>query len=230
MTGGGKFLLGVVALALAVYAGYKLAYPTYSWRQKLTVEVSVDGKSLSASSVTEVKVVYQSQLFFPDAPALRASLEGEAVVLDIPGRGKLFALLGGLAGLAGKTFAGQLPDKATSKERFSSISNLEGAYEVPTKNHPLLVTFTDVDDPRTVKKVDPDNFAKTFGPGALLSRLTLEITDEQVTKGRVAEAFGPEFFRVWAKYHHDALRHGGLKNPYFATFASNLSRNDFVEE
>ncbi|MDR4487064.1 MAG: hypothetical protein R3B83_06010 [Nitrospirales bacterium] len=45
----------------------------------------------------------------------------------------------------------------------------------------LLVTFTDLTDPTTVKVVDPENLAPTFGPGVSLKRITLKITDEPVT-------------------------------------------------
>ncbi|GJL68036.1 MAG: hypothetical protein NPIRA06_06710 [Nitrospirales bacterium] len=40
------------------------------------------------------------------------------------------------------------------------------------KNYPLLVAFMDINDPTSVKEVDLDNLAATFGPGVSLKRLT----------------------------------------------------------
>ena len=61
---------------------------------------------------------------------------------------------------------------------------------MPKRDFPLLVTFTDIDDPKTVRKVDPNNLAATLGPGYALKSITLEITDEPVTKGKVEEVLG----------------------------------------
>lgn len=36
------------------------------------------------------------------------------------------------------------------------------------KDYPLLVTFTDITDPKAVKKVEPHNLAATFGKGVSL--------------------------------------------------------------
>lgn len=56
---------------------------------------------------------------------------------------------------------------------------------IPIKKYPMLVTFDDISDPNTVSRVDPNNLAGSFGPGFLLKRITLEITDEPETAGRV---------------------------------------------
>jgi len=58
------------------------------------------------------------------------------------------------------------------------------------KQYPLLVTFSDVDDPKSLQKLDPDNLAAIFGEGYKLKSITLEITDEPVTKGRVEQVLG----------------------------------------
>ncbi len=49
--------------------------------------------------------------------------------------------------------------------------------------YPLLVTFTDIRDPKTVARVDPDDMVKSFGEGVTLRRITLQITNEPVTTG-----------------------------------------------
>ena len=49
----------------------------------------------------------------------------------------------------------------------------------------MLVTFNDITNPTTVRRVDPYDLASVFGPGYVLKAITLEITDEKVTEGRV---------------------------------------------
>ena len=50
---------------------------------------------------------------------------------------------------------------------------------------PRLVTFADIDDPTSVVLVDPENSAASFSPGVRLVSVTLEVTEEPVTLGRV---------------------------------------------
>ncbi|MCV3238603.1 hypothetical protein [Mesorhizobium sp. ZC-5] len=52
---------------------------------------------------------------------------------------------------------------------------------LPREAYPLLVTFTNIADPNTVMRVDPDDLAATFGLGVSLKRITLETTDSEVT-------------------------------------------------
>lgn len=77
-------------------------------------------------------------------------------------------------------FPGEAPVKVAGR-----FETLRETREVPRNRYPLLVTFTDINDPTTVQRVDPKDLAATFGPGVSLKRITLEITDEKVTEGRV---------------------------------------------
>ena len=55
--------------------------------------------------------------------------------------------------------------------------------EIPIQLLPLLVRFRDIDNPTSVEQVDPSNLSVSFGPGVLLRRATIEITDNPVTTG-----------------------------------------------
>ena len=46
----------------------------------------------------------------------------------------------------------------------------------------MLVTFGDLHDPKSVVTVDPADLAKSFGEGITLKRITVQITDEPVSK------------------------------------------------
>ena len=183
--------LFAIGLPLALIAGYNLLYPTYNWRQKMTLEVQVGEQVHSASSVSEMRAVFVPKIL-PDAPPLQLEFRGEAVVLDIPNRGKLFALLSGTSSseyskyIATNVFGDVLP-RGSARARFSTLTRLRETREVPRDHYPVLVTFTDINDPTTVHRVDPVDLAATFGPGVSLKRITLEVTDGEVTEGRVEQ-------------------------------------------
>jgi hypothetical protein len=61
---------------------------------------------------------------------------------------------------------------------------------LPVEDYPLLVTFTDITDPTTVTRVDPANLSATFGPGVSLTSVTLAVTEDPVTEGRVEAVLG----------------------------------------
>ena len=49
-----KWFLGIIVAIAAVAGLYKLKYPTYTYRYRMTVEVDVGGEVRSQSSVIEV--------------------------------------------------------------------------------------------------------------------------------------------------------------------------------
>ncbi len=76
------------------------------------------------------------------------------------------------------------------KEAFRHVEKRKKPLIVPQKLAPFLVTFADVNDPTSVKQVDPHDQAASFGEGYSLKSITLEITDEPVTRGRVEKVLG----------------------------------------
>ncbi len=54
--------------------------------------------------------------------------------------------------------------------------------EVPS-GYPIMVRFENVNDPTTVKLVDPDDLSKSFGADFKLRRITVERTNDEVTEG-----------------------------------------------
>ncbi len=138
-------------------------------------------------SGSAVSVVSWSELdsFSHNYPA---SYHGEASVVDLGDGRYLFALIGeGTKFLAFRTFNG---GPGISEKIFAAMSKRRGSKPVPSKSFPLLVTFTDINDPKTVKRVDPGDLAASFGAGYKLKSITLEITNEPVTKGVVESVLG----------------------------------------
>ena len=79
--------MGVIA---ALYAIYKLSYPTYSWNQKLTVEVETPEGIVSGSSV--VKFTFENTIRIGSIGGSISSVEGEATIVALPEGRFLFVL------------------------------------------------------------------------------------------------------------------------------------------
>lgn len=198
------------ALALS---GCELFYPSASLRYRMTVEVDTPEGLKTGSSVIETTIsdgpglgdasginyTLKGEAIAVDLPGGRtlfALLRG--VEQGSPSdyhAGLLLNLLG-----AGVPTIPPMPRRYEPQEwvdAFREARRLKPMLVIPPKIErypdrvkkgrdvilPLLVTFTDIRDPKTVIKVDPDDMAKSFGPGVTLRRITLQITDDPVTTG-----------------------------------------------
>ena len=133
----------------------------------------------------------------------------------------LFALLGegSTKELATRTFKDQLP--YDPDESWAKIETLRETHAINPDDYPLLVTFTDINNPTSVKEVNPADLAATFGQGYRLKDITLEITDEKVTEG-IAEATLP-----WLKNLRSNLDGSQNPNPQFG-LSRNLNGGNFM--
>lgn len=192
-----KILFRLLAFIVAVPVLYLLAQMAllslafvrehHVWHQKLTVTVETPSGERTGSAVVEVRAAFGQQPL--SGNEVEYAYQGEATVVEVaPGR-YLFALLGG----SEERFF------YAAKDRFSSINRGEWLSEIPkqtvpveltAKHIPLLVTFDDINDPKTVTKVDPANLEAAFGPGVSLTEVVLEITHDPVTEGRVEGVLG----------------------------------------
>jgi hypothetical protein len=174
--------LGIVAVIIvAAVVMYRTAYPSVTVRYRLTLEAQVDGQARSGSGVIEVS--YSKQPELAQQHELGLEYRGEAVVLDLGPRGVLFALLkedtdsrSGPEWIVLRAFdfpGGSLPRPV--EEGVKQVKRLSGKRELPLTSLPLLVRLRDLNDPKTVERVDPLDIGKSFGAGAKLVRATLEI-------------------------------------------------------
>ena len=189
--GRGGWLLLCLFFAPLLVGWEFLGFASHSWHQKMMVEVEVGDQRYAGSSVVEMSVFGHPEI--PMVHGVRnLELEGEAVVVELPSNRYLFALLTYNAFLARDVFKDLIIEAVHAPgERWAgALSRLRETRVIDPKHYPLLVTFTDLTDPKTVQKVDPDNLAATFGPGVELKRITLEITDEPVTEGKVESLLG----------------------------------------
>ncbi|MGE0502820.1 MAG: hypothetical protein AB7I79_16875 [Rhizobiaceae bacterium] len=176
-------ILAVALLALTL-AGCR---DIYEWHQKLTVTVETPLGQRSGSGIAKIVAL------FGRLPASSSEVEyritGEATVVEMSPGQYLFALLDeGSKELAAATWRGELP---TGRHHWlPRIPDLKGPKDVPQARYPMLVTFTDLGNPKTVRRLNPADLAATFGPGYALKGITLEITDEPVTVGAVESVLG----------------------------------------
>ncbi|MFZ2101145.1 MAG: hypothetical protein WAU86_11330, partial [Oricola sp.] len=160
-----------------------LGFDSWNWRQKLTVIVETPEGVISGSSVVRVDVRYQPQIVAHQGGFYK-SAKGEAAFLEIRPGVYLFALLSNEADRAVRTF---LPEGKTKnpKEDFAYLEGLREKRALSRADYPRLVTFANIEDPTTVRLVDSDDLAATFGPGYRLKSITLEVVDEPITNGAV---------------------------------------------
>jgi hypothetical protein len=182
-----KFKLSILLLVLASL-GLVGCRDGYQWNQKLTVNIQTPLGEKSGSAVSNEIVSYGPTL---SGSIVQYAVKGEAVIVELTPGKYLFALLG-QEELASWTWQDVLPigKDGDARPAFKMIENMREKRDIPIKQYPLLVTFGDVTNPKTVKKVDPANLAATFGSGYYLKSITLEITDERVTEGKVQEVLG----------------------------------------
>ncbi|MGL4281404.1 MAG: hypothetical protein ACRCS0_13640 [Albidovulum sp.] len=200
-----KILLWLLGLAVllpvltfaAVFGWLWWTAPHFAWRQKMTVTVETPAGEVSGSSVSQIG--WQEQAVKFEGMGWNYDVTGEAVVVEVaPGRW-LFALLTGagtteyMGSVAAASISGQ-HGRVISEALFDEVSDKRGRaagpITVPDYQYPLLVTFDDIADPKTVRRVDPANLSASFGQGVSLKAVTLAVTEEPVTEGRVEGVLG----------------------------------------
>jgi hypothetical protein len=178
--------LGIIALTIvALIALYKLSYPTYSCRYRMTVNVEVDGQLRSGSSVIEYSITKQMQ-FLPTVNPQAHAAEGQAVFVDLGGQRSLIALL--RSGRYAEDFNFPLRVvpahfRLTTDRQLASLSSLRGKWDLAEKDLPTLATLSDPNDSATLRIVRPDELEQIFGRNIRWRGVTIEMTTDPVTRG-----------------------------------------------
>ncbi len=228
-----KFRLAVAgSLALVIglsYLACESFYPTYTYRYRLTLDVETpDGSVRSGSSVVQVSQ-WRTPSFIIPPDNVEVTVVGEATPVDL-GEGRvLVALLRwevgpnfyrepvGLAGIMGVRLTGW---RGGTNEGLGQLVRLRAVRELRPDQLPMLVTFDDPARPETVRRVQPDDLAATFGSGFRLRRAAIELTADAVTSGAIDRSLPAVRLR----------RGGSLDGRQITTtneIGNNLSYNDF---
>lgn len=198
-----------------------------SYRFRMTVEVDTPQGLRTGSSVYEVRARNLVGLT-PEMADRQRSLKGEAVAVDLPGGKTLFALLKTVNSqrddLTLMSMAALDPafrnDWVECAQRIAWGYGIRSPAEVPQSDYPLLVTFHDTTDPKSVERVEPTSLAATLGPGYALRRITVEVTDKAVTTG-IVKRLG------WLGEYPEPRLDNNFKPTPTPTFAQKLRHGDF---
>ena len=214
---------------------------TETYRYKLTLAVDTPGGVKRGSSVVEVLFYDVS---FPERGTMH-KLRGEALYLDLgPGARPLIALLTShrqpkntknyadftkrirwsLDAGPGDNILAELygPRSADFMDNIARIGHTRGVHGITPGDLPDLVTFADINDPRSVIAVDPNNLQAVLGTGITWNEITLESTDEQVTTDITTKL-------PWVPAHRGRMLDGNTLHYLDGskTFANSLSTADF---
>ena len=156
-------------------------------RVKYIVMAEVDGKPVEGSSVMEFTWQAESE------SGIHGSELGEAVVLELAGKGTVF-MLPGRHNSDGTFNHGGVNDQveyliSTSRSirqtDFAAMEALTGRHPYfrwGTQGFPLMVAFKDEKRFRSIYEVKPDDFPRFFGSGVKFKGIDIEFTDEPVTR------------------------------------------------
>jgi hypothetical protein len=164
--------LGPLALLAVLVIGDQIRINRPGHKYRLTVEVDTPAGIKSASGVLAVH---------PDRSYSRGGqtrTKGDAVLVDLGGGKNLVTLLAhadksveldGMNYLALRAY-----NAAGQKVSFNEMSRITGAVPVTGALVPVLVTFTDLSDPRTARAVPPDEMAAALGSEFRLHGISAE--------------------------------------------------------
>lgn len=191
----------ILGLIVAGFVGWKVLYPTYSYRFLMTVEINTPEGVKSGSSVIEVATIQYPRWITLGANAENSHIKGESVTVDMGGGKYLFTVLQNNTDvLAPRTFLNAEFHARPTSAHAKKLSGMVGRKaEVSPAFIPTMVTFKDINDPLSVKlayQVEfstpshngseydiKDNIEMLFGEGTSLKSVTLEITEDKVTTG-----------------------------------------------
>jgi hypothetical protein len=171
--------LGPLALLAALVIGDQIRINRPGHKYRLTVEVETPEGVKSASGVMAVH---------PDrsySRGGRTQTKGDAVFVDLGGR-NLVALLAhiddGKLDLDGINYVALRAHGAAGGKRvaFNDMTRLTGIVPVKDALIPILVSFSDPENPGSARLVAPDDVAAALGKGFRLHKITAEVVPNGV--------------------------------------------------
>jgi hypothetical protein len=173
-----KWFLCILVAIAAVVGLYKLRYPTYSYRYRMTVEIDAGGEVRSHSNVIEVTVTRVPQITNEVGPFER-SAQGQAVFVELPAGKNIVALLAsGATGERGGYPLDIIPQVFKVKN-IEDLPKLRGRRELAADQMPTLITVADPADAKTAQVVKPASIDGLLG--AHLQSISVEMTTDPVT-------------------------------------------------
>jgi hypothetical protein len=217
--------LGAIVLVVLIGAlGYAWWNQGPKIRYRLTVTVESGGKAYTSSGVIEIKMLLQDYW----SPAVSHSVTGDAVVVSVPDRSPVFVLLtrptdGDWPGsLPFEIFAESLGRSTPLRDRAYALARMHDKVELPPTQYPTMVAFRDINDPKSVYEVFPDDLSPPLDKGAHLVGMTIEMTRDPVT-------YQVEKTLPWLPTVYDQHLDGDRYHRFGKSFANSLSQADFMK-
>ena len=183
--GGGMYACDRIGVA------HNEANPAYCQKYRLTMIVEVDGKERSGSTINALYMRHLSKWNIDNPNGTAAGIFGDALFLDLSPYGNVVATLHGQCGYNGPGAPESWPYWASPlKDRYCHADKFKlplKRTELHSWNMPILVTFRDVMNPKSVEVVDPERFENTFGPNVRLKGVYVETTDDLLQRSAIAE-------------------------------------------
>jgi hypothetical protein len=165
--------VGPVALLAALFVGDQIRINRPGHKYRLTLKVATPDGVKAGSGIIAVH---------PDRGYSRqghTGIRGDAVLVDLGGRKNLFALLAHIdpaIDLDGMNYLALRAYNAAGRQvSFNQMSQMTGAVPVAGALIPVLVTFTDLSDPATMRMASPDNVEAALGSGFQLHGISVEV-------------------------------------------------------
>jgi hypothetical protein len=182
-----KWLAILVALIAVAVVVFKVNHPTYSYRYRLQISLSVDGKVHTGSSVIEVTWECGPKIA-DSGPCGPSDLRGQAALIDLGDHGVVVATL-----RTGDTIS-PVPDGAidavflcanafgnrSTYEELPALPRLTGRRNLSPENFPRLVWFPNRADQKSVKKITVGDVANSLDPTARFTKAFCEITNDPI--------------------------------------------------
>ena len=157
-------------------------------RYQLTLEVRTPEGMKTGSSVLQ-NMLYGKSIIPLPSDSGGSGYIGEAPTVDLGGGRFLFALLCDadyhrdvfeivVKVLSYPELKLVRPDENV-RDRMNKAAKTKPSAILARGDYPMLVTFTDVNEPKSVVEVSPDNLAASFGAGYALEKITFQAVDRQ---------------------------------------------------
>jgi hypothetical protein len=190
-----KWLAILLAVGLAVWAVMAFAFPTYTHRYRLTIEVDTPQGVRSGSSVIEVERSDQRWVLIAQGRYV-FDVRGEAVFVDLGDGRNLIALMafGPRAENVDQMISLWVEAYGHYKwdeDAWSGRTKMQGPIELKPPLIPTLVTFSDLSDPKTARVV--------YATGAIVRDQILSngrqprIVGQGVLFDELGNVFGPGY-------------------------------------
>ena len=175
----------LLLLGAVLYTGWG---ESLYWRQKFILEVNTPSGMVISETVLQYRAAsIPKRLNRPQTGWF--GIYGEAPFVKLPNGRYLFALsLYGVYDIPkayAELFGLNLNGIYSIRDLYPRIKASSDVLEMERHQWPLFITFDDINDPSTVRQVDPRNLAKTFGAGFRLKRFAVKPTVEPATYGRI---------------------------------------------